>query len=99
MELGHIQVTGLIDSVCRQTLVHWGLIPSPELVLGKIQLQCIHRDVKPYPITHISLTMNGVTHTMMVGLGLQLVYQWSWDMTGRTSQRSWTRKLGETPFS
>lgn len=49
VEVGWIQVTGLIDLGSGQTLVRQKLTPDPEQVLGKIRLQCTQWYVRLYP--------------------------------------------------
>ncbi|XP_039350157.1 uncharacterized protein LOC120374479 [Mauremys reevesii] len=64
----------LLDSGCSQTLVCQTMGPQANNHLGKIQLQCIHGDIRPYPSTRAQLTIDGVTQLMTVGLAPRLAY-------------------------
>ncbi|XP_039350382.1 uncharacterized protein LOC120374581 [Mauremys reevesii] len=72
----------LLDSGCGQTLVCQTMGPQADNRLGKIQLQCIHGDIRPYPSTRAQLTIDGVTQLMTVGLAPRLAYPvilgWDW---------------------
>lgn len=74
LDVNRVQLSGLIDSECGETLVHQNLTPSPDLLLGVIPLQCIHGDVKPYPKAQVALTVRGEMWTMMIGMALRLAY-------------------------
>lgn len=69
-----VPVSTLIDLRCGQTLICQDLALPPDLPLVRIQIQCIHGDVRPYPKAQVILTMNGERQAMMVGLAPRLVY-------------------------
>lgn len=53
-----IEVVGLVDSGCAQTLLRSSVVPNPELTQGMILLQCMRGDVKSCPHIQVAVTVS-----------------------------------------
>ncbi|XP_078529087.1 uncharacterized protein LOC144806642 [Lissotriton helveticus] len=60
----------LLDSGCRQSFIQSQYVTSSQYVpRGSVNIKCVHRDIKPYPIANISIDPTaGTPHVVKVGV-------------------------------